>query len=167
MLQLGGRNRIVFVDDRHNAHAHERGEGVVDVLALVVIDDVFACQQDLRDIDAVFKEHFIVNVHQFALADRSGGLLHGQFARASAQSKLGRAHAHRAGRNQHHVVSAVLQVADRAHKVFDAADVELSVFVCQRRGTHLDDDAADLVDMQHNSHLLSARPSGRNDSALL
>ena len=51
----------------------------------------------------------------------------------------------------------VVQVADGADEPLDAADVELSVFVCQRRGADLDDDAADLVDMQHKSHLMSVR----------
>ena len=135
----------------------------MDVFPLVVVDDVFAREQDLRDVDAIFKEHFVVNMHQLALSDRRGGLFHGKLARPSAKAQLGGAYAHCARGDEHHVEPAVLQITDRAHQPFDAADVELSVFVCQRRGTHLDYDAADLVDMQHKSHLMSVRGSARTE----
>ena len=75
---------------------------------LVVVHNVFAREQDLSHVDAVFQEHFVVNVHQLALADRSGGLLHGQLGGALAQAELGGADADRAGRHKHHFKPPVL-----------------------------------------------------------
>ena len=45
VLQLGGCNRVVFVDDGHNADLGQRGKRVMDVGALVVIDDILARQR--------------------------------------------------------------------------------------------------------------------------
>ena len=132
VLELGGRDRVVLVDDGHDADLGQLGKRVMDVLTLLGVDDILARQQDLRDIDAVFKEHFIVNVHQLALADGGGRLLYGELARSLLQTQLGRADRHCAGRDEYHLEPAVLQVADGAHELLDAADIRLAVVVGQR-----------------------------------
>ena len=56
-------------------------------------------------------------------------LLFGGVVRALRQSELAHAHANGAGRNEHDATAAVLQVAQRAAELIDAAQVHFAVFV--------------------------------------
>ena len=153
VLQLGGCNRVVFVDDGHNADLGQRGKRVMDVGALVVIDDILARQQDLRHVNAIFQKHLVVNVHQLALPDSRRRLLDRQLLRSLRQAELCRADRHRTRGYEHHLEAAVLQVADRAYQTLDTADIRLAVVISQRRGADLDDNAPDLVHVQHKNDL--------------
>ena len=79
----------------------------------------------------IFAEEFIVGKHQLALADGGKRLLFGGVVRALRQSEFAHAHANSAGRNEHDATAAVLQVAQRAAELINAAQVHFAVFVCQ------------------------------------
>ena len=53
-----------------------------------VVYHILRGQQNLRDRDAVFQKHFIINVHQLTLTDGGGRLLHAQLGRSLRQTEL-------------------------------------------------------------------------------
>ena len=72
---LGGRHRVVLVDDREHAELEELGEGLVGVAVVRAPGHVVDGEQHLAGHDAVPRQLLGVAVHQQPLADRRRGLL--------------------------------------------------------------------------------------------
>ena len=113
-----------------------------------------AGQQNLRDGHAVLEEHLVVDVHEFALTDRSGSLFHAHITRAIDDAELVETDTDRTGRDQDKFKSSVVQIGDDAHQMFDAANVQFSVGIGQRRGADLEHQTARIGTSGHGKRLL-------------
>ena len=147
--QLVDADRVVLVDNRDNAHRDELRKRVLNVLpAALMVDDV-AGEEHLRYRAAVLAEKLVVNEHQLALADRRERLLLLRLRRALPQAELAHSDADRARRDEDNFPSAVLQVAEYAAQRLNPPQIQLSVLIRQRGGSHLHDDALCLCDFRH------------------
>ena len=67
------------------------------IVAAGFVLGILCGEKNLRGIDAVFGENFVVYVHQLALADGGGSLLHAQLLRPLRQTHFGSADSDGAG----------------------------------------------------------------------
>ena len=75
VADLGGRDRVVLVDDRDRAEAQQRRERVAGVQVAAPLLGVAEREQHLRDREAALLEHFLPGVREADLADGRRGLL--------------------------------------------------------------------------------------------
>jgi len=69
-----GRDRVVFVDDRHCARVEQRAQRFARVVQAFAIGEIGVGEQDLRGGEPDFAEGFVVAAHQHALAGGGRGL---------------------------------------------------------------------------------------------
>lgn len=66
------RHRVVRVDDRHDVHADQLGQRAEQIFARLVVVKIGFGDQHLGDLDAVLREHGVVQRHEAGLADGRG-----------------------------------------------------------------------------------------------
>ena len=75
IANLGGGDRVVFVDDRNRAERQQVGKGRPGVQMAAAFFRIVLGQEDLRDGDAVAGEGLLVSVGEADLSGGCGGLL--------------------------------------------------------------------------------------------
>ena len=114
---------------------------VAEVLVPDFVLDVVAGDEDLRDDMVEIAEQFVIDIHEFALADRGCRLLAGDVVRLLGERELADAHADGAGGDEDDVVPGVFEVRQHPAKFRDSPDVQIPGAVCQCRGPDFDYDA--------------------------
>ena len=75
------------------------------------VGDIVRRQQDLCDGVAVFGEQLVVGIHQLTLTDCGGSLLGRYICRPLSEAELAHAHADRAGGDEDHLISGILELS--------------------------------------------------------
>ena len=97
----------------------------------------------------VFGKQLVVNVHQFALANRGDRLFAGHVLRFFTQAELAHADRLRARADQHQFPPAVFDVGKHFDQCFDTADVEQAARMGEGGGTDLDHHPLDVGKIAH------------------
>ena len=100
-LNLIDRDRIVFVDDRHDLRIDQRQQGVFGIEVAPAVRQIVVGQQHLRDVDGVARKTGFVQGHERNLADCRGGLFAGNRTGTPVHVQPAHARGHRAGRDHH------------------------------------------------------------------
>ena len=93
VADLGGRHRVVLVDDGHRAQGEQRVQRAAGIQVAAALLGIAQGQQDLRHGDLVRLEQFLIGVREPDLPDRGSrlALLEFQLARSSARGAAARA----------------------------------------------------------------------------
>ena len=97
-----------------------------------LVAQILAGQQDLGHGVVVLRKQFVIDVHQLALTDRSGGLLCGHVLRPACQVQLADTHADGAGGDEDDLVPGVFRVAEHLAEGLHVADIQMPRGVRQR-----------------------------------
>ena len=100
-LNLIDRDRIVFVDDRHDLRIDQRQQGVFGIEVAPAVRQIVVGQQHLRDVDSVARKTGFVQGHERNLANGRGGLFSGNRTGTPVHVQPAHARGHRAGRDHH------------------------------------------------------------------
>ncbi len=90
---LVGDHGVVFVDDGDGLELKQTQEGIAHVLPPPLVPHVGPGQQHLGHRMVVLGEQLVVDVHQFALSYRRGGLFGGHVGGTARQLELAHPHA--------------------------------------------------------------------------
>ena len=139
---LIGGHRVVLVDDRHHAHLEEPVQGALSIAVVGAARHVICCEKDLADRDVTCCEGQGVLGKQHPLADTCRGLLRREVTRTTTQPQDGKPGRDRPTGDEDHLAAGGNPVSDDIDELRDAFDVDAAARFRERRGTHLDDDAA-------------------------
>ena len=81
-------------------------------------------------------------MHQLALSNCRGSLLHAHVGGRRGDAKLIESDTDCAGGNQNKLKAAVVQIGNNTHQTFDAANIQLSIGIGQLRGTDFEHQTA-------------------------
>ena len=133
-LQLVRGHHVILVDNGHDAELQELLQGVLGVVPPLLVVDVAAGEQGLRDDDVALAEESFVDLHQLALAHGGQDLPEQRGAGRRIGQRLGSgvpglerllAGGHGAGGHDDHLDASLPQRDDLAHQVFHGGQVEL------------------------------------------
>jgi leader peptidase (prepilin peptidase)/N-methyltransferase len=133
-------DRVVFVDNRHDAMGKQRVEGCPRVEVHVAVADAIVREEYLGNLHAVFAESLLVGVHQPRLACRCTGLKLSHLRGPARKPEARKAEGDGAGRHDHDLLPLCAQRMDLAGHLGEPAGVAGG----DRLGSDLDDDAARL-----------------------
>ncbi len=89
VAELGGRDRVVLVDDRHTPQLEQPSEGLPSVQVLSAVDEIVGVEQHLSSDEPMALQHLVVDLHESRLADRRDGLQSLHVTRARGESNGG------------------------------------------------------------------------------
>ena len=139
--ELCDGNRVVLVDDRNRIQLQQALDRVPEILVPDWVGDIVRRQQDLCDGVAVFGEQLVVGIHQLTLTDCGGSLLGRYICRPLSEAELAHAHADRAGGDEDHLISGILEVAEHLAERFHLADVQPAGWMRDGGGADFNDNA--------------------------
>lgn len=116
-------HRVILIQNGDRTVFQQPEQCVLKIETPVIAVEIITRKQDLRNGVIVFAKQTVIGVHQFALTDRSRGLLAGHVIRPGGETKLSDTHSDGAGRNENDFVAGILQIAEDLHKVFYMADI--------------------------------------------
>lgn len=90
---------------------------------------------------AVFGEQLVVGIHELALADSGGSLLRRHHRGLLSEAEFAHAHADRAGGDEDHLISGILEVAEHLAERFHLADVQPAGWMRDGGGADFNDNA--------------------------
>ena len=127
-FELGGGNRVVFIDDRKNTKAKQLFHGAPQIRIAAPIRKILFGEQHLRDFHVRRGEKVAIRVHEQALP-HGGARLHGHDVVQSGgvQAEPAAPQAHGAGRNQDDLAALFHQFRNRAHDRHDAFRADGSI----------------------------------------
>ena len=104
---LFGGDGVVFVNDRECAQFQQTEQGAMEVLATLIVAQIGARKQNLRHRVVIFREQFVVSIHQFALAHSGSRLLGGHIGGTRFKRQFAHAHTNGTRGYQDHFVARI------------------------------------------------------------
>src|SRR5207245_10444313 len=139
---------VVLIEDWHDPVLEQGGEGVARVQEARAVRQVFAREQNLRDLLVHLLEGLLIGPHEAALAHGGGGLLVRQTLGVFRQPQLLDA-AHDGARGDHHDLPALrLQRGQLAGEMVDALGVQAAALGGDEAAAHLEHEALGVFDDQ-------------------
>jgi hypothetical protein len=143
-FKFGERNRVVLVDDRHDAPAEQRHQRVARVEMAFVMFQVVVRQQHLRDVKVELRKKFFVNRHQSRLADGGARLQFGEIIGPSLVAERAHARAHGAGRDEHDLLPGFALRGDLRDQLLQLRQIRLLPAVREDTGAEFHHHAGNI-----------------------
>ena len=115
-LDLVGRNGIILIYHRDDAHMEQLLERILRQLAVQVVRHGALRHQDLRGLLIVFREQSLVGHHQLRLADRGQCLPLAECLGFDSHGLT--SYGDRAGRNQNDIFTHAVDIGQCTHQLF-------------------------------------------------
>ena len=138
-LDLGGRHRVIFVDDRNNAVIKQGAHGIAGVEVALPIFQIGAGQQHLADMQTVEVEQILPYPNQLGLTNRRQHLLVGQGWRQWRVTQMFTTGGDSPLCDDHDPVAVTVQGRTLSDQLDHMGTIELGRPPCEHAGAQLDD----------------------------